>query len=263
MDERSVFAAPLPFDCTLEGLTEFFKKVGPVRCVRMRRSTATKDFRGSVFVEFDSKELAEEVRARPLSLPAVPSRPECSWTTISLSSWELLSVVQVLKQKLVYEGAPLRLESKNSYMARKIAERKSKVDLPFSCFSCRGLQGLHSLLACALISTQRAKQVVSAECDLHVPLCRQRRVQQAMTNRQRLQTTGKVGQLAGRPTGRMMTHMVARLMVSGSVRGSIGPATWQLGCLTGQLLALLLPPVRGSPQNHHMRKAGCRHCSWF
>ena len=38
--------------------------------------------------------------------------------------------MQVLKQKLVYEGAPLRLESKNAYMARKIAERKSKVDAP-------------------------------------------------------------------------------------------------------------------------------------
>ena len=49
--------------------------------------------------------------------------------------------MQVLKQKLVYEGAPLRLESKNAYMARKITERKAKVDLSLLCLSCRALQG--------------------------------------------------------------------------------------------------------------------------
>ena len=78
MDERTVFAAPLPFECTLEGLTEFFNNVAPVRCVRMRRSSATKDFRGSVFVEFHTKAMAEEVRAGPPLLRAGPSKADFS-----------------------------------------------------------------------------------------------------------------------------------------------------------------------------------------
>lgn len=61
LDERTVYFHPLPFDSTLDGLTQFFNTVGPVRCVRMRRHPNTKDFRGSVFVEFETKEIAEEV----------------------------------------------------------------------------------------------------------------------------------------------------------------------------------------------------------
>ena len=66
IDERSVYSAPLPYDCTLEALTDFFKTAGPVSAVRMRRHAASKDFRGSVFVEFESKEIAQKVSSHPL-----------------------------------------------------------------------------------------------------------------------------------------------------------------------------------------------------
>lgn len=61
IDERSLYAAPFPFDATLDAVQDMFAKNGPVNCVRFRRHLASKDFKGSVFVEFTSKEAAEEV----------------------------------------------------------------------------------------------------------------------------------------------------------------------------------------------------------
>ena len=61
MDERSLYVAPFPYDCKLDTLTDFFSKIAPIKCVRMRRNITTKDFRGSIFVEFESKETAEKV----------------------------------------------------------------------------------------------------------------------------------------------------------------------------------------------------------
>ncbi len=63
VDARSLYAAPFPFDTTLDAVTAFFNTVAPVNCVRMRRHIVSKDFRGSVFVEFASEEQAAEVRA--------------------------------------------------------------------------------------------------------------------------------------------------------------------------------------------------------
>lgn len=62
VDSRSLFASPFPFDTTLDAATAFFNTVAPVNCVRFRRHLASGDFRGSVFVEFASEELATEVR---------------------------------------------------------------------------------------------------------------------------------------------------------------------------------------------------------
>ena len=56
-------AAPFPFDATLDGIQGFFASVAPVNCVRMRRHLTSKDFRGSVFVEFGSEDHAREARA--------------------------------------------------------------------------------------------------------------------------------------------------------------------------------------------------------
>ena len=41
----------------------FFEQHGAVRSVRMRRHLRSGDFKGSVFVELDSEELAKEVRS--------------------------------------------------------------------------------------------------------------------------------------------------------------------------------------------------------
>jgi hypothetical protein len=63
VDERSLYAAPFPFDATLDALSDCFRAQGgaTVQCVRMRRHLTSKDFKGSCFVEFSSKEEADKV----------------------------------------------------------------------------------------------------------------------------------------------------------------------------------------------------------
>lgn len=90
MDERSIYAKPLPFDTTLDRLTEFFSALGKVGAVRMRRHLESKDFKGSVFVEFDSPATANMVAAR---------------------------------ENIEFEGAVLRIEMKSDYTGRKKRER--------------------------------------------------------------------------------------------------------------------------------------------
>lgn len=66
VDARSLYAAPFPYNATLDSITGFFNSAAaPVNCVRMRRHVVSKDFRGSVFVEFPSEEAAKEVGALP------------------------------------------------------------------------------------------------------------------------------------------------------------------------------------------------------
>lgn len=91
-DECSLFAAPFPFSATLEQLTAFFSKVAPVKCVRMRRHLNSRDFRGSVFVEFDTLESANKVKDMVLE----------------------------------YEGATIRLQPKTEFKEQVIEERHSK-----------------------------------------------------------------------------------------------------------------------------------------
>jgi lupus La protein len=64
VDARSLYASPFPYDASLDALTAFFAAHGTVRCVRMRRHLSSKDFKGSVFVEFATKEEADKVRRR-------------------------------------------------------------------------------------------------------------------------------------------------------------------------------------------------------
>ncbi|KAL4447785.1 hypothetical protein ABPG75_005004 [Micractinium tetrahymenae] len=92
VDERSLYASPFPFDATLDALSDFFRQHGSVQCVRMRRHLQSKDFKGSVFVEFSSVEEAEKVRGK----------------------------------ELVYEGAPLAMEPKLDYIKRKQEEREAR-----------------------------------------------------------------------------------------------------------------------------------------
>jgi lupus La protein len=67
-DKRTIFAAPFPYNATMEQLTAFFERQGPVACVRLRRHLESKDFRGSVFVEFGSEETADKVRGAATSV---------------------------------------------------------------------------------------------------------------------------------------------------------------------------------------------------
>ena len=63
VDARSIYAKPFPFDVTLDGLMQFWSKVAATRGVRLRRHVVSLDFKGSVFVEFDTSATAEQVRA--------------------------------------------------------------------------------------------------------------------------------------------------------------------------------------------------------
>ena len=60
-DERSLYVAPLPYNANLDDLTAFFRQEAPVNAVRLRRHIMSKDFRGSIFVEFTTQEDAEKV----------------------------------------------------------------------------------------------------------------------------------------------------------------------------------------------------------
>eukprot|EP00951_Prasinocladus_malaysianus_P019411 scaffold156765_cov51-Prasinocladus_malaysianus.AAC.2 len=71
-DARSVHVGPFPYDATLDELTSFMKQHGEVLSVRMRRHTESKDFRGSIFVEFDSVETAKKVASMDLTYAEAP-----------------------------------------------------------------------------------------------------------------------------------------------------------------------------------------------
>jgi len=55
----------------------FFEQQGTVRSVRMRRHLRSGDFKGSVFVEFDSEGLAKEVRC-----PGTSQLVQITWRLI-------------------------------------------------------------------------------------------------------------------------------------------------------------------------------------
>ena len=61
LERRSLFCSPLPWNATMSGIEDEFGKYGQVKSVRMRRHANSKDFRGSVFVEFATEEEAEKV----------------------------------------------------------------------------------------------------------------------------------------------------------------------------------------------------------
>ncbi len=65
IDQRSLYASPFPFNTTLDAITAFFSERAPVNCVRMRRHAESKDFRGSIFVEFADEETAQKVLCCP------------------------------------------------------------------------------------------------------------------------------------------------------------------------------------------------------
>eukprot|EP00898_Chlorokybus_atmophyticus_P002910 jgi/Chlat1/361/Chrsp10S01483 len=94
VEERSLYVTPFSLDITIDGLTEFFSQQGSVRSIRLRRHAHSKDFRGSIFVEFASAEEANKV----------------------------------LQAKLEYQGAELRMEPKKDFLVREGVERDSFFD---------------------------------------------------------------------------------------------------------------------------------------
>ena len=69
IEQRSLYASPFPFKTSLDAITEFFQAQAPVNCVRMRRHAESKDFRGSVFVEFADEAAAQKVCCLRLHCP--------------------------------------------------------------------------------------------------------------------------------------------------------------------------------------------------
>ena len=125
-------AAPLPFDATLDGLRAFFVDAAAqaaasstsatapfVASVRLRRHVASKDFKGSAFVEFASREVCDALlRAHSSSAAPAAGDDDASAAAPAPSSSP--------PSPLVHAGAPLRLERKTDFVSRKVAERKAK-----------------------------------------------------------------------------------------------------------------------------------------
>ena len=93
LDKRFVFASPFAKDATIEALLAYFKTVGNARSIRLRRHTTSKDFRGSIFVEFATEEEAKAIAERA---------------------------------DLEYKGAKLTLMMKAAYMEQKKQEQLEK-----------------------------------------------------------------------------------------------------------------------------------------
>jgi hypothetical protein len=135
VDARSAYARPFPRDATIDAVAAFLnarlapsplaaankeggdqqQPVNAVNCVRLRRHLGTKDFKGSAFVEFSSKEAL--ARALAMSEAAVAAAAAGGGDGGDDKSAD--------DSLLIYEGAPLRLEAKQAYLTRKIAERKA------------------------------------------------------------------------------------------------------------------------------------------
>ena len=98
VEKRSLYANPFPMTATIESLTDFFEKECDERVlsVRLRRHIASKDFKGSIFVEFSSEESAKKVSG--------------------------------MSNTLVYEGAELTLMFKKEYLEKKKEEKALKAE---------------------------------------------------------------------------------------------------------------------------------------
>jgi len=96
VEKRSLYANPFPMTSTIEELQDWFEKTADERVlsVRLRRHIASKDFKGSIFVEFETKDIAEKVKA----------------------------------MKLEHEGAELTLMFKREYLENKKDEKRAKME---------------------------------------------------------------------------------------------------------------------------------------
>lgn len=74
VEARSLHVAPFPMTATIDGVFAFFDSIRRVRSVRFRRHSLSKDFKGDLFVEFESRDLADEVRQMQLECEGAPLR---------------------------------------------------------------------------------------------------------------------------------------------------------------------------------------------
>lgn len=74
INERSIYAKGFPLETTtLDSVTDFFTNAGfKVLSVRLRRTLTNKEFKGSVFVELESKDEVEKAVAAGLKIDDVP-----------------------------------------------------------------------------------------------------------------------------------------------------------------------------------------------
>ncbi|PSQ62498.1 MAG: hypothetical protein BRD25_05285, partial [Bacteroidetes bacterium QH_1_61_8] len=90
VEARSLHVKPFSKDWTMDGVFAWFDAIRPVRSVRFRRHAQSKDFKGEVFVEFDNRGVADEVR----------------------------------KMSLEWEGAPLKMQWKRDFIESKKASKQ-------------------------------------------------------------------------------------------------------------------------------------------
>ena len=111
--------------------------------MRLRRHLSSKDFKGSIFVEFADKPTADKVCSMVTMLAERHACVHCLVSTQPMHNEKLsqlaassslshvptckvfkaMPVLQVLVHSIEHAGAPLKLEAKNDYMKRKVEER--------------------------------------------------------------------------------------------------------------------------------------------
>lgn len=62
VDARSLHVRPFPWRTTMEDIESTYKDIGTLLSIRLRRHPATKDFKGSAFLEFETEEEADRVQ---------------------------------------------------------------------------------------------------------------------------------------------------------------------------------------------------------
>jgi lupus La protein len=67
-DKRTLYVKGFPATSTLEEIEAFLEKFGDIKAIRMRRYKTTKDFKGSIFVEFGVEEQAQKFLAEQQNL---------------------------------------------------------------------------------------------------------------------------------------------------------------------------------------------------
>ncbi|CAI7891908.1 unnamed protein product [Closterium sp. NIES-53] len=91
INARSLFAEPFQWNSTLDDIHAFFSSLGPVKSVCMRRHPASKAFKGSVYVEFDSEDAMRLVAAKTDILfngATLLLQPKNQWLQQAREEWQ-------------------------------------------------------------------------------------------------------------------------------------------------------------------------------
>ncbi|CAI5483523.1 unnamed protein product [Closterium sp. Yama58-4] len=91
INARSLYAEPFQWNSTLDDLHAFFTSLGPVKSVCMRRHPASKAFKGSVYVEFDSEHAMRLVAAKKdvkFNGATLLLQPKNEWLQQAREEWQ-------------------------------------------------------------------------------------------------------------------------------------------------------------------------------